>query len=209
MFRTRDLLVRQRTQLINAIRGHLTEYGWVAPKGPSYVGMLADLLDEEEMGSSLPPAALAMIRLMLDLLADLDGRIAELDGDRAARPRGRGVAAVDDDSRRGPDHCNCNRGPRSAGRDLRKGARLRRLARACPAAEVDGRQAQARRDLKNGRPHAQASAHHRRHGGDKTGGKARRTEGALGWNRCWRANRGCWWRSRSPTRWRGSFGRFS
>ncbi len=29
VFRTRDLLVRQRTQLINAIRGHLTEFGWV------------------------------------------------------------------------------------------------------------------------------------------------------------------------------------
>ena len=27
VFRTRDLMVRQRTQLINAIRGHLTEYG--------------------------------------------------------------------------------------------------------------------------------------------------------------------------------------
>jgi transposase len=53
VFRTRDLLVRQRTQLINAIRGHLTEYGWVAPKGPSHVAMLADLIEEEEMGSSL------------------------------------------------------------------------------------------------------------------------------------------------------------
>jgi transposase len=31
LFRTRDLLVRQRTQVINAIRGHLTEYGWIAP----------------------------------------------------------------------------------------------------------------------------------------------------------------------------------
>lgn len=37
VFRTRDLLVRQRTQLINAIRGHLTEFGWVAPKGPSHI----------------------------------------------------------------------------------------------------------------------------------------------------------------------------
>ena len=46
VFRTRDLLVRQRTQLINAIRGHLTEYGWVAPKGPSHVAMLTDLLEE-------------------------------------------------------------------------------------------------------------------------------------------------------------------
>ncbi len=33
VFRARDLLVRQRTQCINALRGHLAEYGWVAPKG--------------------------------------------------------------------------------------------------------------------------------------------------------------------------------
>jgi transposase len=69
VFRTRDLLVRQRTQLINAIRGHLTEYGWIAPKGPSHVAMLADLLEEEQKASSLPEAARAMFRLMLDLLA--------------------------------------------------------------------------------------------------------------------------------------------
>ena len=31
LFRTRDLLVRQRTQTINALRGHLAEYGVVAP----------------------------------------------------------------------------------------------------------------------------------------------------------------------------------
>ena len=33
VFRTRDLLVRQRTQLINAIRGHLTEYVGSHPRG--------------------------------------------------------------------------------------------------------------------------------------------------------------------------------
>lgn len=33
LFRTRDLLVRQRTQLINALRGHLAEYGVVAAEG--------------------------------------------------------------------------------------------------------------------------------------------------------------------------------
>jgi transposase len=78
LFRTRDLLVRQRTQLINAIRGHLTEYGWIAPKGPSHVARLAELIDEEEMASSLPES-LAMFRLMLDLLAGLNGKIADLD----------------------------------------------------------------------------------------------------------------------------------
>ena len=87
VFRTRDLLVRQRTQLINAIRGHLTEYGWVAPKGPSHVAMLADLIEEEEMVSSLPEAARAMFRLMLDLLAGLNGRIADLDKEIARRAR--------------------------------------------------------------------------------------------------------------------------
>ena len=31
VFRARDLLVRQRTQCINALRGHLSEYGYVVP----------------------------------------------------------------------------------------------------------------------------------------------------------------------------------
>jgi transposase len=85
VFRTRDLLVRQRTQLINAIRGHLTEYGWIAPKGLSHVAMLADLLEEE--ASSLPEAARAMFRLMLDLLAGLNGKIVDLDKEIARRAR--------------------------------------------------------------------------------------------------------------------------
>ena len=87
VFRTRDLLVRQRTQLINAIRGHLTEYGWVAPKGPSHVAMLADVLKEDEMASSLPEAARTMFRLMLDLLGELDGKVADLDKEIARRAR--------------------------------------------------------------------------------------------------------------------------
>ena len=33
LFHTRDLVVRQRTQTINALRSHLVEYGIVAPKG--------------------------------------------------------------------------------------------------------------------------------------------------------------------------------
>jgi transposase len=94
VFRTRDLLVRQRTQLINAIRGHLTEYGWVAPKGPSHVAMLSDLIEEEEMASSLPEAARAMLRLMLDLFAGLNSKIADLDKEIAR------CAREDDVSRR-------------------------------------------------------------------------------------------------------------
>src|ERR1044072_2579062 len=40
-FRTRDLLVRQRTQLVNALRGHLAEHGVVAAQGLAKVKVLA------------------------------------------------------------------------------------------------------------------------------------------------------------------------
>ena len=42
VFRARDVLVRQRTQCINALRGHLTEYGYVASKGATHVPTLID-----------------------------------------------------------------------------------------------------------------------------------------------------------------------
>jgi transposase len=49
--------------------------------------MLADLIEEEEMASSLPETALAMFRLMIDLLAGLNGKIADLDKEIARRAR--------------------------------------------------------------------------------------------------------------------------
>src|SRR5438045_4892129 len=49
--------------------------------------MLSELLEQEEMASSLPEAALAMYRLMLDLLAGLDGKITDLDTEIARRAR--------------------------------------------------------------------------------------------------------------------------
>ena len=87
VFRTRDLLVKQRTQLGNAIRGHLTEYGWVAPKGPSHLAMLADLLDDSEMAATLPEAARPMFAMMVDMLAELDKRAAALDKKITRRAR--------------------------------------------------------------------------------------------------------------------------
>jgi transposase len=87
VFRTRDLLVKQRTQLGNAIRGHLAEYGWVAPKGPSHLAMLADLLDDSAMAATLPEAARPMFAMMVDMLAELGKRVAALDKEIARRAR--------------------------------------------------------------------------------------------------------------------------
>ena len=52
VFRARDLLVRQRTQCVNALRGHLMEYGYVFPKGITHVEALVALV--EDLQSSLP-----------------------------------------------------------------------------------------------------------------------------------------------------------
>jgi transposase len=84
VFRGRDLLVGQRTQIINALRGHMAEHGWVAPKGPSHIVRLADLLEDPD---ALPAAARPVLAAMLEMLAELDRRIAMLDREIARRAR--------------------------------------------------------------------------------------------------------------------------
>ena len=56
LHRTRDLLVRQRTMLVNALRGHMAELGVIAPQGISRVAdLVAVLLGENE--TTLPKLA--------------------------------------------------------------------------------------------------------------------------------------------------------
>src|SRR6056297_2348420 len=74
VYRTRDLLVRQRTQLINALRGHLAEYGLVAPVGPAHVGRLAAVVNGDD--GALSAAVRDLARLLLDQIADLSEKIA-------------------------------------------------------------------------------------------------------------------------------------
>ena len=77
LFRTRDLLVRQRTQLINALRGHLAEHGIVAPQGPTNVQVLAKAI--EEATTSLPLLVVELSRVFLDQIDGLSKKIAELE----------------------------------------------------------------------------------------------------------------------------------
>ena len=77
LFRTRDLLVRQRTQLINALRGHLAEHGVVAAQGPAHVKRLADAIANDEAG--LPIAVRELGQLLLEQIAALDGKTGDLD----------------------------------------------------------------------------------------------------------------------------------
>jgi transposase len=78
LHRGRDLLVRQRTMLVNAVRGHFAEFGIVAPQGVRRVGELAALLIEED-ATTLPPLARQALRVLLAQLQALDDQIANLE----------------------------------------------------------------------------------------------------------------------------------
>ncbi len=77
LFRTRDLLVRQRTQLINALRGHLSEHGVVVPQGPANVKVLAEAVEDEM--TSLPLLVIELARVFLDQIERLSKKISELE----------------------------------------------------------------------------------------------------------------------------------
>jgi len=84
VFRARDLLVRQRTQCINALRGHLAEYGHVVPQGPAHVAGLVALVGDPT--SSVPESARGILRVLIGTLeapgTQLEGLDAEI-GQRA------------------------------------------------------------------------------------------------------------------------------
>jgi transposase len=77
VFRTRDLLVRQRTQTINAFRGQLAEFGLVAATGPAHLKGLQAAV--EDPAAALPEVARAMAKLLLEQIAALSAKIAELE----------------------------------------------------------------------------------------------------------------------------------
>jgi hypothetical protein len=55
LHKVQDLLVRQRTMLINALRGHLAEFGIIAARGPG--GVTAAIVALHETQDSLPVLA--------------------------------------------------------------------------------------------------------------------------------------------------------
>ncbi len=79
VFRARDLLVRQRTQCVNALRGHLFEYGYVFPQGITHVATLVALVEDSR--SSLPESVRTILKLLVDTFTALEAQIAALDAE--------------------------------------------------------------------------------------------------------------------------------
>jgi transposase len=72
----RELLVRQRTQLVNAVRGHAAEFGIVAAKNISHLPALLEAIVAE---AAVPDAAKEMLAFLGTQVVQLDEQIAELE----------------------------------------------------------------------------------------------------------------------------------
>ncbi len=123
VFRVRELLIRQRTQAINALRGHLTEFGQIVPQGAATIET-----DRRRRGldSGIPADAIATLKVLVMALANLDAEI----GKRQRSPAGK---EIPDNSHPIPGHCR----PGPAARTFR-GARFCRLAWSGPRQHSTG-----------------------------------------------------------------------
>ena len=161
VFRSRDILVGQRTQVINAIRGHLAEYGLVAPQGPSHVEQL--IAQIEDPNSTVPLAARD--------LSEGPGRNTSPSADagrglgcRDFRP-GQGrcdSAAADERARDRSVDRDGDRGAGSPAGDIQLWTGLCGLGGADAGSKIDGRQGAARAHIAHGRTNLASPPDHRR-----------------------------------------------
>lgn len=90
VFRVRELLIRQRTQSINALRGHLTEFGQVVPQGAANATKLTAIVEDPDSG--IPADATTTLKVLVMALAHMEAEIAKLDAEIARRAKENDVA---------------------------------------------------------------------------------------------------------------------
>src|SRR6476646_4229263 len=91
MHRTRDLLVKQRTQLINMLRGLLAEFGFDIPKGLERALLMARRIVNGE-APDVPMEADKIVSTLSQQALDIHIRLREIDRDLAIWLRGNDVA---------------------------------------------------------------------------------------------------------------------
>jgi transposase len=90
VFRARDLLVQQRTQCINALRGHLSEYGYVVPQGITHADAL--IAHVEDPDTTLPESARMILKVLIGTFQTLEMQIQALDAEVKRRAKADPVA---------------------------------------------------------------------------------------------------------------------
>jgi transposase len=76
MLGVRDLLVKQRTMLINALRGHAAEFGVTAAKGPQQVG---ELLRRLTTGEGVPALAREMLAMLAGQIEAVNAKLKAIE----------------------------------------------------------------------------------------------------------------------------------
>ena len=174
ILRTRYLLVRQRTQLVNALRGHLAEHGIVAAQGIAKVKVLATAMRDT---GSLHRSCTSWARDTSIILPALMSRSRSSTRYCGAPPRTMRRRSVSRACR--ADHRRGNRGLCAADGDLQARPRLCCLARSRPSATHDGRLAEAGTYVKDGAARHPSPADHRRHDRRQMGSPQRRGQGVV------------------------------
>ena len=77
LHKTRELLVKQRTMSVNALRSHLSEFGIIIAKG---IGRIGELLKLAEVDATLPDAAKAAVAALATILEGTEKAIDDLEG---------------------------------------------------------------------------------------------------------------------------------
>src|SRR3979411_2285677 len=75
MHRARNLLVRQRTMLVNALRAHLAEFGIIAPQGLRNVGRLIAIIRDDD-DARLPGLARQVLQVLAGQIEELEAAIS-------------------------------------------------------------------------------------------------------------------------------------
>jgi transposase len=78
MHRARDLLIRQRTMLVNALRGHLAEFGLIEAQGLHKVTRLITIV-MDEMDGRVPDIARQVLKVIVSQIEDIQTGIDELE----------------------------------------------------------------------------------------------------------------------------------
>lgn len=94
LHRVRDLLVRQRTQLANAIRGQLYEMGIIGSRGNGGIKMLLERIEAADASpdAGIPPALQALLSVLAGQWRALDKQISDLDKEVQAQVQQNAVA---------------------------------------------------------------------------------------------------------------------
>jgi transposase len=89
--KARELLMKQRTMTMNALRSLMAEFGIVVPQGPQHISKLRLILANPE-DARIPDLARAALNTLADTLAAVDSQIETLDKAIKAQVRANATA---------------------------------------------------------------------------------------------------------------------